>query len=283
VTPSSNISEDYSELIKKANILAQEIQSLSSKYNADTQKALSKKQIHYSRESLTNLLREIDALLYNLSDVSYRPVEITLSRSYSIALFFAFKFVHQPRIALNKLDSSPFYGSGVYAIYYTGQSFGAYNPISGTETPIYVGKANPLDSYAETTMQQGMALYARLREHAKNISKTDLSLSDFEYRCATVQSGLQDAVEGFMIKLFRPIWNKEVGIAFGIGKHGDAAATRANRRSPWDTLHPGRKWAAATSKNQIEMTHIIKRIEKHFNETPPFVDMGTLLKKLSEG
>ena len=29
----------------------------------------------------------------------------------------------------------------------------------------------------------------------------------------------------------------------GFGKHGDSYSTRPNRRSAWDTLHPGRPWA----------------------------------------
>ena len=37
---------------------------------------------------------------------------------------------------------NPFYGSGIYALYYYG-SLPFYAPISKSSTPIYVGKANP--------------------------------------------------------------------------------------------------------------------------------------------
>jgi len=46
-----------------------------------------------------------------------------------------------------------------------------------------------------------------------------------------------------LIDLFKPIWNSEVGICCGFGKHGDDPGTRANLRSPWDMLYPGCDWA----------------------------------------
>ncbi|MBM4094762.1 MAG: Eco29kI family restriction endonuclease [Planctomycetes bacterium] len=48
----------------------------------------------------------------------------------------------QPRRPLK--DVPRFYGSGVYALYYRGD-FDAYRPIANTETPIYVGKADPAE------------------------------------------------------------------------------------------------------------------------------------------
>ena len=38
---------------------------------------------------------------------------------------------------------------------------------------------------------------------------------------------------------------REVKLVYGLGKHGDNADTRGNKRSPWDTLHLIRVWAAA--------------------------------------
>ena len=61
-----------------------------------------------------------------------------------------------------------------------------------------------------------------------------------------VQSGWETAAEDYLIRLFRPIWNKETKILYGLGKHGDSAETRTNKRSLWDTLHPARVWAAPT-------------------------------------
>src|SRR4051794_3522137 len=48
----------------------------------------------------------------------------------------------QEKEALSELIQHPFYGAGVYAIYYKGP-FDSYRPISGKNHPIYVGKADP--------------------------------------------------------------------------------------------------------------------------------------------
>ncbi len=231
---------------------------------------------------------EAGALIGNLhhareliSPIHFGAIGITLGRSDSIAKFFAFSFTNQDKRPLHKLADSPFFGSGVYAIYYHGDSEHAYLPLSGSETPIYVGKADPKNPQAETVEEQGQSLYRRIKEHAENIAKVDLPLTDFHYRASPIQTGMQAAVEDFMIRLFRPIWNKEVKICFGIGKHGDSAATRRNKRSPWDTMHPGRKWAAGTASDQLSRKEIEKRIAEHFTKHPVIPDRNHLFKLLS--
>ena len=234
-------------------------------------------------EASGGLIASLQRVREQISPVHFGTIGITLGRSDSIAKFFAFSFVNQDKRDLANLIESPFYGSGVYAIYYHGREQKAYRPLSCTETPIYVGKADPKDNYAETVEAQGLALHARLKEHAKNIGKTGLNLADFRYRAAAIQSGMQSAVEDFMIRLFQPVWNKEVRICYGIGKHGDSATTRANKRSPWDTMHPGRKWAADTTADQMKRAEIEKLISQHFDRHPVIPDKETLFKKLSLG
>ncbi|HEY3861016.1 MAG TPA: Eco29kI family restriction endonuclease [Verrucomicrobiae bacterium] len=164
-----------------------------------------------------------------------------------------------------------FYGSGVYAIYYRGD-FAPYRPISGTDNPIYVGKADPAMTRAETIEQQGRGLATRLADHRKSIAAaTNLKLDDFDCRCLVVKSAWQETAEDNLIALFNPVWNNEAGICFGFGKHGDAAKTRANRRSPWDTLHPGRKWASTSDNvpNEKSIEQIVAAIAGHFAKFPP--------------
>lgn len=226
---------------------------------------------------------ELKRVLRVMAPGRHGDVGITLGRSDGIAKFFAFSFVATPRLPLSELGARPFWGAGVYAIYYTGDSEPAYAPLAASETPIYVGKADPSDAFGETLESQGRALWKRLGEHAKNIGKTNLSVDDFEYRAATVQSGMQAAVEEFMIRLIKPIWNKSVGVCHGLGKHGDKSSTRANKRSPWDTMHPGRKWAADTLANQAERHEIVSRIQSHFHEHPVTADKERLFEKLALG
>jgi hypothetical protein len=94
---------------------------------------------------------------------------------------------------------------------------------------------------------------------------------------------MQGAVEDFMIRLFKPIWNKEIKICFGIGKHGDSASTRRNKRSPWDTMHPGRTWAEATDEDQMSRAEIEAKITTHFEAHPIIRDKGALFKLLALG
>jgi len=281
--PELNARAKYLQLVRKAQALTESISEFSADDRREARHGLTRGKAKKPQAALTALLKEVEALLESMALAAAGPVQMTLSRSYSIAQFFAFRFVHQPRLPLAELEQNSFFGSGIYALYYIGNSFAAYNPISKTETPIYVGKADPKDSYSETTVEQGAALFKRLKEHCRSISGTDtLSLEDFEYRCATVQSGLQATVEGFMIKVFRPLWNKEVKVAFGIGKHGDAAETRVNKRSPWDTIHPGRDWADATAEDQVAQADVLSNIQKHLTDVRPFPDRDMLLKTLTE-
>ncbi len=229
---------------------------------------------------LEGIAIELESLGRNLSGVGVDRIQITLGRSDSIARFFAFNFVHRPRKPLSSLDAGKFVGAGVYALYYIGESEPAYEGISRSETPIYLGKADPRHPYAESPNEQGAVLHRRLGEHAKSIRATDLPIDDFEFRYATIQSGMQAAVEEFLIRLFRPIWNKETKVCHGIGKHGDSAATRGNKRSPWDTMHPGRKWAAETSHDQSPRAKIVDGIQEHFKKHPPLPDLDALRGEL---
>lgn len=212
------------------------------------------------KDDLDALSREIDPV--RLPDSFFDPTEPRL-----IGHFVALALIAQERHPLR--DLARFYGAGVYAIYYTGDA-SLYAPISGTETPIYVGKADPVGS-AKTLVQQGTKLADRLIEHRRSIEKasSSLSISDFECRALAVQSGYQAAAEAHLIRLFRPIWNNETRILFGIGKHGDSAETRANNKSPWDTLHPGREWAKG-NKEAKTPDEITAEVAAHFEEATIF-------------
>jgi hypothetical protein len=172
----------------------------------------------------------------------------------------------------------PFYGAGVYALYYNGP-FDAYSLLSGTEQPIYVGKADPKDVAAKDAVSQGTSLFDRLNEHRKNIAKATSTLreEDFDCRFLIVQTGYQRAAEEYLINFFKPIWNNEMRICYGLGKHGDSATTRANKRSPWDTLHPGRQWAGGLTEDQKPESQIRSEIEEHLKRVPPHATLEAIL------
>lgn len=234
-----------------------------------------------SRKRLENEIRKVISdlgkLLNDLDPIRQPLALFDPSNPKVVGRFVSLAMVAQSRLPLSNV--TPFYGSGVYAIYYIGK-FKSYLPISKTETPIYVGQAAPNISNARSPMEQGDKLSSRLIEHFKNISKASstLTVTDFEYRALVVQSGWETAAEDYLIHLFHPIWNSETQIVYGLGKHGDSASTRANKRSPWDTLHPGRSWAGDP---KIQDAKNIQRIElelkEHFKNHPSFSNLDSLL------
>lgn len=176
------------------------------------------------------------------------------------------KLLLQPPIPLSALD--PFYGSGVYALFYRG-GYRAYKHVSGSHIPLYVGKANPENSRATTAEEQGTKLFTRIAEHRDSIAEAEahpshsLRLRDFECRFLVVDSAWQVVSEAYLIRTFQPVWNKETKICMGIGKHGDDFTTRGNRRSAWDTLHPGRAWAKTGKPSRRSEEDIIKDVINH--------------------
>ncbi len=193
----------------------------------------------------------------------------------------ALTLVAQQRNSLKELPE--FYGAGVYAIYYKGD-FAPYKPLSGIEHPIYVGKADPEDPSAKEPVAQGKKLFGRLNDHRKNIEKASSSLriEDFDCRFLVVQTGFQKSAEDYLINFFKPIWNSEQKIAFGLGKHGDSSTTRGNKRSPWDTLHPGRTWAESTTEDQKPKDAILKEINAHFAAYPPYASIQQIFQKFMD-
>ncbi|HTV55669.1 MAG TPA: Eco29kI family restriction endonuclease [Terriglobia bacterium] len=210
-----------------------------------------------------------------------------IGRMVSIAL------LAQPLLSLG--DIRPAYGSGVYAIYYRG-SHPLYEGIAGSETPIYVGKADPANDDASTTREQGPKLTARLMEHAGTIATAEafanripphlsvIRLSDFSCRRLVCATNAQLVAEKHLIRTFWPIWNSETKACWGMSKHGDAATTRANKRSPWDVVHPGRPWALDERLvDSLTPDEIAQRIRATLTRAPARRDHAALLEEMLAG
>jgi hypothetical protein len=223
---------------------------------------------------------ELHEVLRAIDPIHLPPMVFDPANPVTFAEAIGNKLMVQDELLLEKIDDFRFYGSGVYAIYYKG-NFGAYKPVSGTATPIYVGKADPPKS-AKSPKEQGDKLWSRIREHLGSIRevetycnanaiKGNLKVANFTFRYLVTVSGWQPAAEAYLISLFSPIWNKETKVVQGIGKHGDASDTRANERSRWDTLHPGRDWATheGNKPNRLSSEQIKELVLNHFKQFPP--------------
>lgn len=159
---------------------------------------------------------------------------------------------------IESLPPEPFVGAGVYAIYYTGihLPYPLYTPLVVKDLddqdaePMYVGKAVPAGARVGgfgLDAPPGTVLFDRLREHAASIQQAqNLSLSDFLCRYLVVDDIWIPLGESLLIEMFAPIWNTTL---FGFGNHDPGKGRYNQQRSPWDTLHPGRAWAAKLQPN----------------------------------
>lgn len=249
-----------------------------------------------SKPQAKRLRTDFDAFVESLADYRERidPVRdpsasFDPSNPDTIGRLVVIALLAQDRVPLKEIR--PTYGSGVYAIYYIGQH-PAYSEISGTETPIYVGKADPADAAAATPRQQGARLFVRLTDHRNAIHEVEtyatvhglpdpLRVVDFECRRLVCATNAQLVAERHLIGYFHPAWNQESKICFGISKHGDAATTRANKKAPWDVLHPGRDWALASPvKAGMNPQTVTDALTAHFGKYPPVRDQEAFMEVL---
>lgn len=177
---------------------------------------------------------------------------------------------------VEKLPPEPFYGAGIYAIYYFGdleiyRMLAEHNQGGKLKVPIYVGKAVPPGARKggfRLGEQPGAVLDKRLCEHAKSISEVaDLRLDEFACRYLVADDIWIPLGEQLLIEWFSPVWNR---IIDGFGIH-DPGGRRANQlRSAWDTLHSGRRFADKLPPNPRTAEQIRKDVqvslEKYFTE-----------------
>lgn len=249
---------------------------------------LSKPAAKKAMAELLALVDEIEATREGLDPIKDPGASFDPSNPDTAGRLVALALIAQDRVRMDKVART--YGSGVYAIYYVGEH-PLYSAVSETETPVYVGKADPAIPTARTSREQGPRLFGRLVDHRRMIQTVGdyamrnglqhpLRVEDFEARRLVCATNAQLVAEKHLIGMFRPIWNNEIGICWGISKHGDAAKTRANKRSPWDVMHPGRVWAMAeTLDDKMAPEDIERRIAEHFEQNPPYSDTDHILRE----
>ncbi|MGB6686052.1 MAG: Eco29kI family restriction endonuclease [Candidatus Acidiferrum sp.] len=264
----------------KLEQLAAQLKKLSESLAAEEPSKLPASRAKRVRQIITEAYDKLRKVMQDLDPIKHPGFVFDPSNPNVAGRIVGITMIAQDRKLLANVER--FYGSGVYAIYYNGK-FPAYKAITTREHPVYVGKADPADQAAKTAMEEGDRLSNRLNDHRKNIAKatTTLRLEDFEYRAIVVQTGWQTSAEDYLIHLFKPVWNSEVGICYGFGKHGDDPGTRANLRSPWDTLHPGRDWAHRDPKMKDAKPEkeIVKEISQHLAKYPPLGSIDEILRR----
>ena len=166
-----------------------------------------------------------------------------------------------------------FTGSGVYALYYTGDNplytrLAQLNRLSYA-VPIYVGKAVPRgwrqSRVSDNNLRQSNELHSRISEHTRNISiGNGLDVANFACRFVIFEaegSDMISTVEASLIKLFHPLWNSTVD---GFGNHTPGSGRFEQAKSDWDVIHTGRGFADRCKGVPKDSATILKNIEIHF-------------------
>jgi hypothetical protein len=173
-------------------------------------------------------------------------------------------FLKTPVHKLSPPDDFP--GTGVYALYYTGD-YELYVNVSepnqlGATQPIYVGKAVPPGwRTARLTSLTAPVLHRRLQEHARSIEQAEnLNLDDFLCRFVIlggVESDLVVPLEAELIRRYKPLWNSVIN---GFGNHDPGKGRYNQAKSEWDVLHPGRPWANRLTGPAPRLADVIAKL-----------------------
>lgn len=169
-----------------------------------------------------------------------------------------------------------FAGTGVYAIYYTGQ-YSVYRKYAELNRlaynfPIYVGKAVPKGwrqaRLSDDVLKRSKELHTRLREHARSINSAvaSLALEDFMCRFVIFEGEASDmigTIEAALIKLNTPLWNTVVD---GFGNHDPGKGRYEQAKSDWDVLHSGRAWAEKCKGAHASPSDILVRVETQLQQ-----------------
>lgn len=167
-----------------------------------------------------------------------------------------------------------FTGTGVYALYYTGQlkTYIRYSELNrlSYDYPIYVGKAVPRgwrqSRVSDGSENQSYELFTRLREHSRSISATaSLNLTDFSCRFVIFEdegSDMISTIEAALIKINKPLWNSAVD---GFGNHDPGSGRYGQAKSDWDVIHPGREWAELLTGKSNTPKSILEKVKTHLD------------------
>ena len=65
---------------------------------------------------------------------------------------------------------------------------------------------------------------------------------------------------GFAAESFHPLWNTVID---GFGNKDPGRGRTAQRKSPWDVLHPGRRFAEKLADGKSDASFLTEEIEKY--------------------
>lgn len=137
-------------------------------------------------------------------------------------------FLRRP---VSSLDTVTHRGPGIYGLFYLGPHH-LYRSLPASQ-PIYIGVAT-------------VSVAARVSTHTRSITAADnLELRDFRVSYLPLGNSAEaHAAETLAIACLQPLWNSRA--LSGLGNNAPGSGRAGQRRSRWDTVHPGRVGRATT-------------------------------------
>lgn len=160
-----------------------------------------------------------------------------------------------------------FLGAGVYLLYYIGKApvyaeIAKRNVGGKFRCPVYVGKADPKGTRKGSALEAtpGAALFDRLKNHADRIKATEnLRVEDFYFRFVVLDHVWIRLGEAGLIDHYRPLWNAMLD---GFGSKIPGKFRQSQKRSAWDTIHPGKGWPELLSTGKHEANTLLQQIQE---------------------
>jgi hypothetical protein len=107
------------------------------------------------------------------------------------------------------------------------------------------------------------ALSTRLGQRRRSIDAAEnLEAVDFACRYLVVDPLWIPLGEALLLNRFRPLWNVKVD---GFGIHDPGSGRSTQKRSSWDTLHPGRAFAMARPENEKSADTLASEIKAYLD------------------
>lgn len=166
-----------------------------------------------------------------------------------------------------------FNGAGVYVLYYEGD-FKPYAPLAranaggACNVPVYVGRARHAGArkgFEEDAQGGQQPLYGRLCEHAESIeAAVNLTLSHFRCRYLVVDELWVALAERLLLERYQTLWNQVID---GFGIHDPGKGRKDQKRSAWDVVHPGRRWAEKLAPGKQSQKELLAAIRAHLKQT----------------
>jgi hypothetical protein len=167
----------------------------------------------------------------------YTPASFDPLSTGQIANTICATFERQPLVSMVS-EIARFDGSGLYALYYRGDSEDLYRELATLQIPVYAGQALSSNTATGLRVRERFPLHGRLRQHRTSITDGGLPIAEFRFRALLLPDVHADLGENALRVGYQPVWNS---ILTGFGSNEQGPTTRQSKKTKWDTVHPGRR------------------------------------------